>query len=438
MSEPPHPWQRLASRARRLLTTNPFAVPGTTPRIQRAMWLFWLDGLFISASFSMVGSYLVLYALEFGATNTQIGLMSTIVSVASMLALLPGAHLAEKWLDPKRAVLIFSRGLGQSVWIALSLLPFALAGQPAVYGVMALRGARSFAVQAANPAWTTLSGQIVPPHLRGKYFASRNIAKQISALLIVPLGGWLIDRLGFPLGYQLSFGLAAVMGFAALAAYARIPFETPQRDQPPEESDAGKEIWENTTAQRNYWTFCATSVCWTFSVQFAAPFFSVYLVEVLGATAGIVGTLTAIQNLAALPGQVLYGRWLDRRGIKWTYRLSGLIIPVLPWMWLLATGPWGILPVRIGTGFLYAGYNLASFNMLLLITPRSHRTRYIALYRTIVQSAAAVAPLLGGLVVERFGFVPVFVVSGLGRLISGLLLQRFVHEPRAVSAPATS
>jgi MFS family permease len=105
-------------------------------------------------------------------------------------------------------------------------------------------------------------------------------------------------------------------------------------------------------------------------------------------------------------------------------------------MWLLATGPWGILPVRIGTGFLYAGYNLANFNMLLLATPRAQRTRYIALYRTITQSAAAVAPLLGGLIVDRLGFAPVFVISGIGRLLSGLLLQRFVREPQP--APAQS
>ena len=75
--------------------------------------------------------------------------------------------LYEEWLDPKRAVLIFSRGLGQAVWVALGVLPFVLTGQPAVYGVMALRGARSFAVQASSPAWTTLSGQIIPRHLRG-------------------------------------------------------------------------------------------------------------------------------------------------------------------------------------------------------------------------------------------------------------------------------
>jgi GNAT superfamily N-acetyltransferase len=75
--------------------------------------------------------------------------------------------------------------------------------------------------------------------------------------------------------------------------------------------------------------------------------------------------------------------------------------------------------------------------MLLLATPRVHRTRHIALYRTIVQSAAAVAPLLGGLVVERFEFAPIFVASGIGRLISVLLLLRFVREPRARPASGT-
>ena len=197
-----------------------------------------------------------------------------------------------------------------------------------------------------------------------------------------------------------------------------------------EESDAGEKLWENSTAQRNYWTFCATSACWTFSVQIAAPFFSVYLVQVLGATAGIVGTLAAVQNLAALPGQVLYGRLLDRRGIKRTFAFSGLLIPLMIWSWVLVRSPWGVLPIRVAAGFLFAGYNLSNFNMLLSVTPQVHRTRHIALYRTITQVSVAVAPLLGGLIVDRFGFLPVFALSGTGRLTSMLLLMRFVREPR--------
>ena len=53
-----------------------------------------------------------------------------------------------------------------------------------------------------------------------------------------------------------------------------------------------------------------------------------------------------------------------------------------------------------------------------------------------MQSAAAVAPLLGGMIVDRFGFAPVFVLSGVGRLISVLLLLRFVREPQTTPAPA--
>jgi MFS family permease len=67
--------------------------------------------------------------------------------------------------------------------------------------------------------------------------------------------------------------------------------------------------------------------------------------------------------------------------------------------------------------------------MLLTITPQVRRTRYIALYRTILQSAAGLAPLLGGLIVDQIGFLPVFAFSGLGRLVSVLLLLRFVREP---------
>jgi MFS family permease len=384
----------------------------------------------ISTSVSLVSSYLVLYALEFGATSTEIGLMSTVVSVASMMALLPGAQLAEEWLDPRRTVLIFSRGLGQLTWAGLAMIPCFLTGQPAVYGVLALRAGRSFLMNASNPAWTSLSGRIVPRRLRGKYFAARNIAKQSAALLIVPIAGWIIDRLGFPLGYQICFGLAAAIGMLAFWAYARIPFDAAEQDTATSTHEERGETWRSDADKRNFWTFCATSACWTFSIQSAAPFFSVYLVEILGASAGIVGILAAAQNLTALPGQALFGRWLDRKGIKWTYRLSGLLIPFLPWAWLLVSGPWGVLPIRMGTGFLFAGYNLSNFNMLLTITPQVRRTRYIAIYRTILQSAAALAPLLGGLVVDQIGFLPVFAFSGFGRLVSILLLLRFVREPR--------
>jgi MFS family permease len=423
-------------RLRRIIPPDwrrPFALPGTTKRTQRALRLFWLDGLLISTSTSLVSKYLVLYALAFGATSAQIGLMSTLVSVGSILALLPGAQLAERWLDPKKAVLIFSRGMSQLVWLSLGLLPFVLTGQPEVYGVMALRSGRSLTVQAASSAWTALAGRAVPRRLRGKYFAARNIAKQAASLLVVPAAGWVINRLGFPLGYQLCFGLAAIVGILAFAAYARIPFEQP--DPPVKATEGATEAWA-PAARRNFWLFSGASFVWNFSLRFAGPFFSVYLVEEFGATAGVIGTLAAVHSLTAMPGQALFGRWLDRHGIKWTFRLSGLLIPFIAWAWLLVGGPWGALPIHAAAGFLFAGYNLSRFNMMLVTTPKARRTHQIAVYKTVVQSANALAPLLGGLAIGWIGFLPVFAISGAGRMLSTILLLSLVREPQQTERAA--
>jgi predicted MFS family arabinose efflux permease len=139
--------------------------------------------------------------------------------------------------------------------------------------------------------------------------------------------------------------------------------------------------------------------------------------------------LAAVRSLTAMPGQALFGRWLDRHGIKWTFRLSGLLIPFLAWGWLLVGAPWGALPIQAGAGFLYSGYNLSRFNMTLVTTPKGRRTHQIAVYKTVVQVANALAPLLGGLAVGWIGFLPVFALSGAGRMISTLLLLAFVREP---------
>ncbi|MEA3345570.1 MAG: MFS transporter [Chloroflexota bacterium] len=388
-----------------------------------------LDGLLIRASGALVGSYVVLYALEFGATSSQIGLMSTVASLAGVMALLPGAQLAEGWMDPRRVVLVFSRGIRALIWVLFSLLSFFLAGQPAVYGILLLRAMRSFTGNAGSSAWTFLSSQIVPRRMRGKYFAARNMAKRVAALLLVPAAGWLIDYLGFPVGYQVCFGLAAFVGALSYWAYSRIPFSPSERRIQTREEEGDDQMWSSASERRNFWAYCVTSAVWRFSSRFPGPFLSVYLVKVLGANAGIIGVMSAANNLTALPGQALFGRWLDRRGMKWTLKLSGLLIPFLRWGWLLMSGPWGALPIKIGAGFLGAGYGLSRFNMLLAVTPELHRARQIALYRTIRRSAAAVAPLLGGLLVDRIGFLPVFAISGCGRMLSTLLMMRFVREP---------
>ncbi len=96
-------------------------------------------------------------------------------------------------------------------------------------------------------------------------------------------------------------------------------------------------------------------------------------------------------------------------------------IPAVPLLWSLAANPWHLLGVEALSGFLWSGYGLASFNLLLNLAPEAQRSRFVALYQSVVFAAAFVGPFLGTAMVEATGIRPVFWVSGAGRLVAALL-----------------
>jgi len=140
-----------------------------------------------------------------------------------------------------------------------------------------------------------------------------------------------------------------------------------------------------------------------------------------------------VATLAALPGQRLFGSLVDRWGMRQVQLVTGLLIPLMPWAWALTRSPWHVVPVNLAAGFLWAGYELANFNFLLILTPEDRRPRYTALYQIVVMVALAGGAALGGIVAQRWGYTPVFVLSGIGRLCAALLFARFVHQPASPS-----
>jgi hypothetical protein len=65
--------------------------------------------------------------------------------------------------------------------------------------------------------------------------------------------------------------------------------------------------------------------------------------------------------------------WVDRWKPYRVQLITGLLIPFLPACWASIRSPWHIVPINLASGFLWAGYELAAFNMLLVLSTEERR-----------------------------------------------------------------
>jgi DHA1 family multidrug resistance protein-like MFS transporter len=136
---------------------------------------------------------------------------------------------------------------------------------------------------------------------------------------------------------------------------------------------------------------------------------------------------------------------MNRLGALRTQALTGLLIPIIPTVWIWITAPWQVGVLEAYAGLVWAGYNLANFALLLELTPASHRPQAVALYQTVVFASAVAGPLLGGWLADTFGFRVIFAASGAGRLLGILLFVWLALWPalptrgeRPATAPASA
>ncbi|HHE73143.1 MAG TPA: MFS transporter, partial [Chloroflexi bacterium] len=208
----------------------------------------------------------------------------------------------------------------------------------------------------------------------------------------------------------------------ALYLFGRVPergVSGPQRRA--QRTDQEASLWRVLRGNDLFWRFVLISMGFNFFWQLGGPYFGVYQVEVLGATASVVGWLSMVSAAMRMIGQQVWGRAVDRRGARWALTLCHLLIPFLPFIWLPLRAPWQLVFVVVPSGFLWAGREIANFNLLLELVGEERQTDMIAGYNTLIAVANILGPLVGGQVIRLWGYRADFVLSGIGRMVAALL-----------------
>lgn len=400
-----------------------------------ALRAFWADGFFAAAQDAFILAYLPLLATELGASAKEVGLLASSQSLGGVLALYPGAIAARRATSRRWIVVFYAGVLGRLALLASAFAVAFSGGHTALYLVISLFALRAFLGSFVVPAWTSLAADIIPPGLRARYFASRNVAVNLATLAITPLGGLALDHVGFPGGYVFALGVSFLFGMGATVAYALIP-------EPKGRTVAarGERHVRPLAAARDthFRTFVLGTFALHFATQIAGPFFNVYAKDHLGASNFTIGWLSTASAFAGMTGQLFFGEIMGRRGALWLTRASLVVLPFLPLMWLGIGSPWLVLFPNMVGGFMWAAFGLANFQLLLEVTDDENREEFVAIFHTCVFLALFLAPFLGGLIVDSLGYRPAFAISGTLRFVSTGLFFLAMRSPKRAHEAASA
>ena len=303
-------------------------------------------------------------------------------------------------------------------------VPFLFTGQSAVTAYVSFVVLQSFVASVGNPGASSLLGDVVPIRVRGRFLGTQMMAANVVRIAMVPLAGLIIKSIGGIPGYQVSFLLAALIGFSATSFYARVP-------EPPAPEGRRREGHPATSflaglpslaAQRPFVLFCLVNIVLSFGVNLSGPFFTVYMVKDLGFEVDTISIIVTVSAVITAVGYGIAGRLIDRYGVDKISAISLILVPFLPVAWMFAHTPLQVILARGYGSIAWAGFQVALTPLLLRISPPELRTQAIALFHMVNAVPAMLAPLAAAWIYTNMGFQSNLLFSAIGRGLGGALL----------------
>lgn len=391
-------------------------------------------GFFSVAAALITGAFITGYALHLGFRDVHIGLLGAIPMLAGLTGLL-GAWVAEL-TGKRRAVALWTAGLGRVLWFPLLVLPFlGLRTEVLVWSVLVIYSCASLLQGVAGAPWLAWMGDLVPESIRGRFWGRRNEIVHIMSAVGLLFGGftldWFIDLDRELTGYVVLFGVALI--FATLSWVCLYRQYDP--GPPPMIAKAGiaKGI-AGAFRTRMFKRFIVAGGVFHVGIGVVAAFVAPYMINDLGMSFSEISAWSIYGLFVGFVGSRVAGRAIDKYGTRtvmfWNLVLTALV-PLL-WIFSLDYGFPILLLNWTVAGFGWAGYAVASLNWAFAFAPKEGRGYALALPGIIsglsffVASIAAgwIAELLPGFRFVLLGMVTVvplhvlFLLSFFGRLIA--------------------
>lgn len=405
-------------------------------RIKKSLHYSIIDGTFAASMIGFGESFLAPFAVFLKATNISLGLLSSMPLLIGSLSQLYSNRLIRLFRSRKN--LVTTAALLQGLmYIPISLVFF--------FGTFRISHLIFFAClywlfgMILSPAWNSWMGDLVNENERGAYFGMRNKITGFATFSAYMAGGYILQHFSSTpemqyIGFVTIFSLALCSRIASFF-FLRKKYEPPY--EVPESAEFSFIDFIRQARFRNYGTFVLYLSLMNACVYMSAPFFTPYMLNDLKLSYSTYTIIIATAIISKLIFMPVWGKASDRFGSRKVLSLSGFLMPLAPFLWVFSGSAWYLMAVQVYAGFVWAGFEIASFNFIFDTTTPQKRATGIAYYNVINGVAIFTGSIIGGLIVRYnqlfwSNYLLVFIVSCIIRYMASLIFIPKLREVREV------
>ncbi len=384
----------------------------TESEVERGLRMLFWDGIFAQVMLVLTtGAFLIGFALSLKANNVVIGLLSGIGPLLQTVQL-PSIYLVERH-RVRKSITLLAYGISRLALLFIAVLPLFHAPTTVRLGIFLLLLAVHHGLAAVgNCAFGSWIRDLIPTEQVERFFAKRLTGATFAGAVLSFAGGIAVDKLkssGLPQPESMAYGVlfvgAAVAGVLSVMSIAL----TPEPQMPKTNSASLKPLLMEPFKDINFRSLLIFLGVWNFAVNFAAPFFAVYLLDRLELNMTWILFLSVISQIANVLFFGVWGRLAEQFSNKSVMVFCVPLFFLTFLMWPFTTMPEPhrmtlplLIIIHVIGGVAAAGIGLCAGNLVLKSAPYGKGAAYLAVNALVSGAAATIAPVLAGLAADSF------------------------------------
>lgn len=376
-----------------------------TPEMRRAMNRIILAGClaFVYMQFTG-GSPRVQFLRDIGTTEFQFGVIGAVPPLMLLFQFISAIWSSR--LRRRKHLWIPIMVLNRALIIPFALLPWLIpdaSSSAMVWGMIGILACSQGLGNAGIPMWFSWMGDLLPHRNLNEFWAARRRWMALSqgiSMLIASLFFWYFANSDIRITYVVVAIIGGIAGIWDILLFFKVPEPEGKTTTVP-----GRWLIGAPFRDREFRGFIFYSAWLTFSLMFAAPFFQLYLLQVMGLPVFAVMLLFFFHAMGGALFTKRFGMLADKKGqrpvIVLCTALKSLVaigfFTVQPGWWVLM-----MIPIFLIDNMMNTGLMVSRNGYMLKQSPEKSRSMYVAAVLACSGVGGAVGSITGGWLLDSF------------------------------------